>query len=147
MALRLTFGGKPCPSEWGCISEPVANLATDILGCDDWDPSSLHSPQQHLVPDTIFLNAEIPFAAARDTIVDIPAEDQGKCDVYIDDTIAIGPDIPNNTSRLAAAIPLAIHAFCRPLATAEPIKRDDPLALNKLLSEGALEEVKILLGT
>ena len=146
MALRLTFGGKPCPSEWGCISEPVADLATDILGCDKWDPSSLHSPQQHLVPDTISLDADIPFASARDTIVDIPAEDHGKCDVYIDDTIAIGPDIPNNVPRLAAAIPLAIHAFCRPLDSAEPVKRDDPLTLNKLLSEGALEEIKILLG-
>ena len=127
----------------GASPNGITDLAIDILGCDDWDPSSFHSPQQHLVPDTISLNADIPFAAARDIIVDIPAEDQDKCDVYIDDTIAIGPDIPNNISHVAAAFPPAIHVFCRPLAPAEPIRRDDPLALNKLLSEGALDEVKI----
>ena len=33
-ALRLTFGGKPFPSEWGCISETVADLANDILHCN-----------------------------------------------------------------------------------------------------------------
>jgi hypothetical protein len=25
MYLRLTFGGKPCPSEWGAISETVCD--------------------------------------------------------------------------------------------------------------------------
>ena len=45
-SLRLTFGGKPCPSEWGCISETVADLATYILHCNEWDPSKIHSPLQ-----------------------------------------------------------------------------------------------------
>lgn len=75
MALRLTFGGNSCPSKWGCISEPVADLTIDILGCDELDPSSLHSPQQHRIPNTVPLGADIPFAFARDTIVNIPAED------------------------------------------------------------------------
>ena len=49
-SLRLIFGGKPSPSEWGCISETVANLATNILHCDEWDPSEIHSPLQQMIP-------------------------------------------------------------------------------------------------
>ena len=54
-------------------------------------------------------------------MVKIPAEDYGKCDLYINDTAAIGPDIPGNTSRLGVAIPLALHIFGRPLSTSKPI--------------------------
>ena len=46
-AVRLTFGGKPLPNEWGYISKTVTNLATDILHCDEWDPSEIHSPLQY----------------------------------------------------------------------------------------------------
>ena len=49
-ALRLTFGGKPCPSEWGCISETVADLESDVLHCEEWDPYEIHSPLQHIMP-------------------------------------------------------------------------------------------------
>ena len=115
MALRLTFGGKPCPSDWGCISEPVADLATDILHCPDWDPTKLHSPIQIKFPRPSLLPDSTPFSVARDTIVDIPAEDSGKCDVYIDDTIAIGLDLPGNAARLEAAIPLAIQLTIYPM--------------------------------
>ena len=38
-ALRLTSGGKPCPSEWGCISETVAFLDSIILECIEWHRS------------------------------------------------------------------------------------------------------------
>ena len=44
MALRLTFGGKLCPIEWGCISESVTDLSNDILNCKEWDPTTLQSP-------------------------------------------------------------------------------------------------------
>ena len=146
MALRLTFGGKACPSEWGCISEPTADLATDILNCAEWDPKEIHSPLQSKMPQKKTLHPSIPFAQARETIVDIPAEDKGKCDVYLDDTTAIGPDIGNNASRLEACILLAFYIICRPLAPNEPIPRDDAVAEAKLLAEGGIEEVKTLLG-
>ena len=146
MALRLTFGGKPCPSEWGCISEPVADLATDLLHCKEWDPEVLHSPLQSKMPQPKALHESVPFAKARETIVIVPADDNGKCDVYIDDTTAIGPDINNNWKRLQACILLAIHIFCRPLSHKEPIPRDNAVAAAKMRAEGGLEEVKILLG-
>ena len=54
-------------------------------------------------------------------MVKIPAEDYGKCDLYIDYTAAIGPDIPANTSRLESTIPLALHIIGIPISTSEPI--------------------------
>jgi len=146
MALRLTFGGKACPSEWGCISEPVTDLATDILNCDDWDPSNLHAPDQELFPSPSSLVNDIPFASAQPTIVNIPTEDKGKCDVYLDDMVAVGPDLPGNARRLEAAIPLAIHTICRPIMQPEPIPRKAIISTNKLKAEGAIEERKLLLG-
>ena len=146
MALRLTFGGKPCPSEWGCISELVADLATDILNCEEWDPTTTKSPIQDKFPPRTSLPDDIPFAKARHTIVDIPQEDKGKCDVYIDDTVAMGPDLPGNALRLESAITLAFHIFGRPIDKNEPIPRKDIIAFNKLIAEGAIEEQKILLG-
>ena len=45
LALRLTFGGKPCPSEWGSISETAADIVNDLLDCESWNPTKVHSPQ------------------------------------------------------------------------------------------------------
>ena len=79
-------------------------------------------------------------------MVKIPAKDYGKCDVYIDDTAAIGHDIPGNTSPLESAIPLALHILVRPLSASEPIPRHPIISISKLIAEGALEETKSLLG-
>ena len=79
-------------------------------------------------------------------MVKIPAEDYSKCYVYIDDTASIGPDIPGNTYRLKAAIPLALYIFGRPLSTSKPTPRNPIISISKLIAEGALEETKILLG-
>ena len=35
LMLRLTFGGAPCPSEWGSIAESICDLANAILLGDD----------------------------------------------------------------------------------------------------------------
>ena len=74
-ALRLTFGGKPCPSEWGCIYETVAKLATNILHCNEWDPSEIHSPLQQTMPEPKPLPPHILFAPTRSLIVAFPPED------------------------------------------------------------------------
>jgi hypothetical protein len=44
-------------------------------------------------------------------LVKIPVNDLGKVDVFIDDNIAITPDIGDNTTRVIRAIPLAIHSM------------------------------------
>jgi hypothetical protein len=37
LALRMTFGGSPCPSLWGYISDTVEDVSNTILQCKDWD--------------------------------------------------------------------------------------------------------------
>ena len=44
ISLRLTFGGKPCPSEWCTLLEMVTDLANALLSEPNWDPDSLYSP-------------------------------------------------------------------------------------------------------
>ncbi len=46
ITLRLTFGGAPCPYEWGVISETICDLANELIKCDDWDPLTLHASVQ-----------------------------------------------------------------------------------------------------
>ena len=98
------------------------------------------------MPPPSLLPTNIHHAAAKQTIVDIPPEDQGKCDVYIDDTVSIGPDLPGNRARLAAAIPLSIHLLSRPIEKEEHVIRNPPISTIKLQAEGRLEEQKLLLG-
>ena len=81
--------------EWGCISETVTNLVTDTLHCKEWDTSKINSSPQQKMSKPKPLPTHIPFALARSLIFALPPEDHGKVDIYIDDTVAIGPDLPD----------------------------------------------------
>ena len=146
MALRMTFGGCPCPSQFGCISETICDLANDLIQCKKWNHCEIFSPNQHLVKPAYCLADTIPFKQARELAVDLPVNDLGSVDVYIDDMPPICPDIGDNAERCAAAVPLAVHLISRPTDPAEPIPRDDILSLKKLAGEGKMEEIKIILG-
>jgi hypothetical protein len=146
IALRLTFGGKACPNEWSVISETTTDLANDLLRCPDWNPDEIHAPIQKHVPETVYLSADTPFAPGLPLVVNLPNDDQGKADCYLDDIISIIPDINKNLKRGAAAVPLAIHLIGRPMADSEPIPRDDLISLKKLIAEGGLKEVQTVLG-
>ncbi len=125
--LRLTFGGCPCPNEWGVFSEPICDLATAILHGDLWIPAELHSPTQHLVPPPKTMDNDVPFGIGKELIVDIKVNPRGIHDIYIDDMIPIAVDIPrtDNLARCAAAGLLSIHATARPKHPEEPIARRD----------------------
>ena len=140
MACRLTFGGNPNLSGW--ISEVAMDLPNDILSCEEFDPNKLRSPIKSMMTPPLLLQANVKYATARQTSVDIPPEDQGKRDVYIDDTVAIVPDLPGNR----APIPLAIHLLSRPIDREEYVIRKPPISMTKLQSEARLEELKLLLG-
>ena len=144
--LRAIFGGAPCPSEWGIISETTTDLANHILNHKDWDPSKINSPNQSKILPPKLLDSSIKFGQAKPMMVDIPLEKFGKADVYIDDTITVSLHSTINNSRASAAVPLAIHLMGRPLLPNEPIERSDLLCLRKLLAEGRLEEIKNTLG-
>eukprot|EP00978_Attheya_sp_CCMP212_P032524 scaffold127488_cov44-Attheya_sp.AAC.2 len=146
LALRLTFGGRACPSRWCNLGEATIDLANDLLACKSWDPSELHSPIQLKVPAPASLPDTVPFAPALEMIVDLPDETQGKADLYLDNGVTITADIDNNLYRAAAAIPLAMHIVGRPRTGNEPIPREELLALKKLVAEGGLAEIHFFLG-
>ena len=147
MAFRLTFGGQVCPFDWCSISEPIVDLANALLNCKDWDPDSLHSPAQDMIPPTEYLPDDIPLAPARELLVDFPAPEFGKVDGYIDNLPCFSPDLgPNHRNRLAAATFLAIHITNREILSSEPFPRELVLALNKLAAEGSLSKSLIVLG-
>lgn len=144
--LRLTFGGKACPSVWCDLAEPTTDLANDLLSCSSWNPSEIHSPLQEKIPPPKSLPDSIPFGPGLEMIVDIPAEDQGKCDIYLDDGVTVVPELGDNLQRASAAFPLAVHLMGRPRTGNEPIPRAELLALKKLAAEGGLAEQQIFLG-
>ncbi len=146
--LRLSFGGKPCPFEWGVISETMCDLANAILLSNDWDPGELSAQNQHLVPRHEPLEPDVPFAAGAGLIVVIPVDPRGTHDVYIDDIIGLTLDIPgsNNVARGQAAALLAINATAQPNHPEEPIPHESMYAIDKLKAEAGLSEKKMILG-
>ncbi len=143
-SLRVTFGGTP--NEFCLFSEMCTDLVNDILHCPGWSPISLCSPHSQKISKPILLRSEVLFKPAKSLDVDIPLDNWGKVDDYIDDGIVIVLDINGNRDRAVQAFLLAIHILCRPLAQIEPIYRDDCLSLGKLAEEGTLSECLIILG-
>jgi len=149
--LQLTFGGKPGPSEWGAIAEPITDLANELLNCEVvWDPFTLFSPLQSEIPEPKLLPDEVEIKQARSLIIDLPEERNRKADLYIiDDGVTIGIHDDVNRARLTSAMLLAIHIATRELAEHEHILRDKMQAIEKLIAEaeaGALAEILIILG-
>jgi hypothetical protein len=69
-------------------------------------------------------------------------------DGFIDDLINVFPDTEENCARLPHVVPLAIHATSRPHAghDVEPVPRRPLLSDEKLIAEGAPEEIQVVLG-
>jgi hypothetical protein len=148
MMLRLSLGRKPCPFEWGVISETICDLANAILLSNDWDPEKLFAPNQHLVPKSELLAPDVPFATGVKLIVKIPVDPRGTHDVYIDNIIGLTVNIPgsNNVARRQAAALLAIDTTARPNHPDKPIPRESMFARDKLKAEAGLSETKMILG-
>ena len=104
IALRLTFGGSPCPYEWGVMSESICDLSMALLHSNEWDPSSLKSKLGDLVPQPKILLDNEHFAEGKDLIVDTSIDPRGTSDVYIYDTISLCVDIEgtDNAERLTS---------------------------------------------
>jgi len=109
-----SFGGSLCPNEFCVASELCTDLANDLLHCPDWQPEKVHSPHSNLILDPLLLEDSVPFRQAKELDIDIPVDDWGRIDDFIDDGIAIVPDIGNNRNRAIQAMLLAIHTICRP---------------------------------
>ena len=157
LSLRLPFGGAACPAEWGVISETICDLANAILQENDWDPKEIYSPNSNLVPTAKLLSEDIPYAQGKELAVEIPVDPRGKNEVFVDDNLTVGVLLPKSdpetpiemddcTLRLERAVLLAIYITARPQHKDEPIPRDWMEAINKLVAEAGLEEIKLALG-
>ncbi len=104
---------------WGIISETLADTCKTLLHCIGWDQQSFYDEFSDSIPPPIYLPEDLPFKSAKDLSVNIPPNDIGKVDVYIDDNIVIIPDIGDNHIRAIRAISLAIHSISRPVDTSD----------------------------
>ncbi|KAI2489130.1 hypothetical protein MHU86_25459 [Fragilaria crotonensis] len=110
VALRMTFGGAPNPSQWSDVSEMITDLANDLVRRDDWDPSVYHSPHQHLLDtegavdnDKGSVDKMSVFGKADYFAVNYPPyDDLPRFDCYLDDIF--GAFNPRDAEKSAAAI-------------------------------------------
>lgn len=98
--------------EWGCISEPLCDLTNEILRDDNWNLSTLYSPDNYLIHPSSPLPDDIPFSLRCKLIVDLVIDPRGTEVIYMDDFVGLCVDIPcsKNQSRLTNAALLAIHS-------------------------------------
>ena len=97
---QLTFGGKLCPSEWSALAEPICDLSTALLHEERWDPTTLASPSQSLVPPPVRnQDSTRPLGAGRELVVDVPVNPRGTHDLYLDDIVGLTLDVPGSNNR------------------------------------------------
>jgi hypothetical protein len=144
--LRLTFGGSSCPNLWGTFSETICDLANEIIQNEAWDHKVLFDALSHQIIVPKRIPPDIPFSAALPLAIDVPFNDKGKGDVFIDDNIFITPDINDNIERVAKAVPLAINTVSRQSHQNEPLPRKPILSMKKFIAEATMEESKTILG-
>ncbi|KAI2505007.1 hypothetical protein MHU86_9450 [Fragilaria crotonensis] len=114
VALRMTFGGAPNPSQWSDVSEVITDLANDLVRRSDWDPKVFHSPHQHLLDsdeavdnDDGMIDGSSEFGEADFFAVNYPIandDDLPRFDCYLDDIF--GAFNPRDAEKSSAAIPL-----------------------------------------
>jgi hypothetical protein len=120
MALGMTFGGTPCPSLWGFTSDTLADICNKSIHNPYWDHLKVFDQFSSTIEEPSSLPLEIPFHPAKSLAVQIPPNDIGKVDIYIDDSIGVMLDT-DNAFRVTAAIPLAIHSISHLLDENDPI--------------------------
>jgi hypothetical protein len=83
VALRITFGGSPCPALWGVISECIADIGNSLIHNPFWDHASLFDPISSTLEDPLFLPDVTPFHPAQELSVKLPTNTLGYIDIYI----------------------------------------------------------------
>ena len=154
VALILTFGGAPNPSQWSDVSETAVDLANDLVRRDDWDPSTFFAPQQPMLESEKAVDCDAgkdldsePFGNATDMSVSYPTGDTGPMfDCYLDDLFGISRE--KDRKRLEAVLPLVLHLIGRPVDNGLPesLPRDALIAVAKFLAEAKASETKVILG-
>ena len=153
LALRMTFGGSPNPSQWSDISELMCDLANDLVRHPGWDHISCASPHHaslasqfsqqpvHPTPAPVPALAQtLPLAIQPPN----PTDTLPKADCYIDDLFSVM--LESDASRGAASLPFVLHLLGRPQDPTDALTRDDLLSLTKFKAEAAPTEQKTILG-
>jgi hypothetical protein len=152
LPLRLTFGGKPGPSEFSNASEIACDFMRALLDDDEWDHTdpAYKSPHTHKVPPPDPIKTSDPPLRSAEASYHLPPGDDtiktAVLDQYIDDTLMAFVESPELLQRTATAACCAYHLLGRPLDKNEPIPRDDLLSLKKFAAEAKPEEIKQILG-
>ena len=146
LALRLPFGGTPCPSEFCLLSDVIADVTNDLFACDHWDPCTMRSSYVAKIPGSIPLPDDIEYAQALETSVPNLEKDNCTADVFIDDVITVGVDKGVNVEKLMAGPCTVMHAIAHNAESKTFLPRQNFIAEDKNIAEGAPEEVKTILG-
>jgi len=146
VALCMTFGGAPNLSLWGVISETTTDVGKTLLQNEHWCHTVLFDPISNSLESPLSLPDSVPFKSARELSVQLPANDSGRIDIFIDDSIGIAPAIDDIPTRVVQAIPLAIRTLARPASDQDVVPPKDIISIKKLQAEGWLEETKTILG-
>ncbi|GKY93515.1 hypothetical protein MPSEU_000318900 [Mayamaea pseudoterrestris] len=151
LALRMTFGGSPCPTIFSDLSETVTDAANHLVRDQSWDPALVQSQFiAHIDTNpVVYSDASTPFAIARQTTVKhlIPVDGLPFFDVFLDDHLGLIVHTSDDAVlRGAHAIPLMLDVMGRPLRADEPLPRNALIAVSKLIAEGCLTETQVILG-
>ena len=153
MALRLTFGGAPNPSQWSDVSEVAVDLANDLVRRDDWDPTVWSAPHQHLLTsdkavdcDAGTVRSDDNFGEAAKMSVVYPVEDvKLMIECYLDNLFGVSKEVVKD--RLEAVSPFVLLLIGRSVeaGAAESLPRDALIAVSKFLAEAKASESKVIL--
>ena len=71
-----------------------------FLQNDDWDPNTLYTPNQEIVPDAKILDDGIAFVEGSDLIVDVPVNPRGVTDMYIGDIVDLAVNMEGSNNAM-----------------------------------------------
>jgi hypothetical protein len=121
VALRLTFGGAPNPSQWSDVSAVAVNQANGLVRRDDWDPAVWSAPQQLLLSSDEAVDCDEgkitegeAIGKAAEMSVVFPVEDvRLMFDCYLDNLFGVSRE--RDKARLEAVPPFVLHLLGHPV--------------------------------
>ena len=93
ISLRITFGGASGPANFCLFSDIICDTINDLSACKSWNEKEVCSKFVKNIPPAEEMDSNIPFGEPSELSVEVPVEENGKFDVYIDNFIGIAVDI------------------------------------------------------
>jgi hypothetical protein len=82
---RLPFGSSPAPAFFSVCSDIICDLANDLIKCHHWNPNTIPSPLQAMIPNTTLMDKDIAFGKALEPDVHLSVEITAATEGYIND--------------------------------------------------------------